>query len=154
MNDEGLMILAPLIGTWEGQGEGRPGTSNVRRTYRWVLRGTFIEVKSASSYPPQAANPDGEEHEEFGYFSFDRSRRKVVFRVFHIEGFVNQYLLQPHDATTLVFDSEAIENIPTGYTARETLHLTAPGRLEEVFELAGPGQPLAEYTRNRLFLID
>lgn len=154
MNTEGLKVLAPLIGRWEGEGKGQPGTSSVRRTYRWVLRGTFIEVRSASSYPPQDANPDGEEHEEVGYFSFDRSRQKVVFRVFHIEGFVNQYVLQTHDATNLIFDSEAIENIPSGYTARETIHLAAPGRLEEVFELASPGQPLAEYSRNCLSLVD
>jgi hypothetical protein len=153
MNNEGLMILTPLIGTWEGEGRGHPGTSSVRRTYSWALRGTFVEVRSASSYPPQDANPDGEEHEEIGYFSFDRSRQKVVYRVFYIEGFVTQYVLQA-DANTLVFDSEALENIPTGYTARETLHLIAPGRFEEVFELARPGEPLTEYSRSRLSMVD
>lgn len=154
MNTEGLMILAPLIGTWEGEGRGHPGTSSVRRSYRWALRGTFVEVRSASSYPPQDANPDGEEHEEIGYFSFDRSRQRVVYRVFYVEGFVTQYVLQIPDANTLVFDSEAHENIPTGHTARETLRLIGPGRFEEVFELARPGQPLTEYSRSRLSFVD
>ena len=54
--------------------------------------------------------------------SFDSVRKRIVFRQFHVEGFVNQYAL---DATSLpdrlVFVSETIENIPAGFRARETM---------------------------------
>jgi hypothetical protein len=44
-----------------------------------------------------------------------------VFRQFHVEGFVNQYALDTSStADRLVFLSEAIENIPAGFRARET----------------------------------
>jgi hypothetical protein len=40
---------------------------------------------------------------------------------FHTEGFVSTYVQQPSaDDKTIVFVSEAIENIRTGYRARET----------------------------------
>jgi len=40
-----------------------------------------------------------------------------------------------------VFTSEAIENIPAGWRARETYVVTGPDEFEEVFELAEPGKP-------------
>ena len=46
--------------------------------------------------------------------SFDRSRNKLIWRHFHVEGFVNQYAAEPVRAGVLVFQSEAIENIPVG----------------------------------------
>ena len=55
--------------------------------------------------------------------SFDSARKRFVFRQFHTEGFVNMYVQEPgNDANTIVFVTEAIENIPSGYRARETLH--------------------------------
>ena len=49
-------------------------------------------------------------------------RKTFVFRQFHGEGFVNQYTLDSlsGDKKMLVFVSEAIENIPQGWRARET----------------------------------
>ena len=49
----------------------------------------------------------------------------------------------------LVFTTEAIENIPAGWRARET-YVVAADRLEETFELAEPGKEFAVYSRNRL----
>jgi hypothetical protein len=74
-----------------------------------------------------------------------------VFRQFHVEGFVNQYASEP-DARpgTLVFSSEAIENIPAGYRARETYVRIGPDEMEEIFELAPPGKDFELYSRARL----
>jgi hypothetical protein len=80
-----------FLGTWEGSGKGQPGTSEVEREYKLVLNGKFINVKHKSSYQPQTRNPKGETHEDWGYFSFDRSRKVHVLRQFHVEGFVTQY---------------------------------------------------------------
>ena len=90
-------------------------------------------------------------HEDIGVFSFDSARKRVVFRQFHIEGFVNQYVLDPASTPRrLILTTEAIENIPAGWRARETYELTGADELEEIFELAEPGKEFAVYSRNRL----
>lgn len=145
-----LALLAPVLGTWAGQTEGEPGSGTVEREYTRILGGRFIEVRNVSTYPPQAKNPKGERHEDRGIFSYDGARRAIVFRQFHVEGFVNQYVLDPASTPDrLVFTTEAIENIPAGWRARETYAL-AGDRLEEVFELSEPGKDYTVYSRNRM----
>jgi hypothetical protein len=145
-----LELLAPLIGKWTGTTEGEPGNGTVEREYERVLGTRFVQVKNASTYPPQAKNPKGERHEALGLFSYDGARKAIVFRQFHVEGFVNQYVLDPASPPDrLVFTTEAIENIPAGWRARET-YVIGADRLEETFELAEPGKDFAVYSRNRL----
>jgi hypothetical protein len=146
-----LAAVARLVGAWSGTSEGQPGTGRVERQYERVLGSRFIQVRNRSIYPPQEKNPKGETHEDIGFLSFDSTRKRVVFRQFHTEGFVNQYVMEP--ATTpdrLVFTTEAIENIPAGFRARETYILTGPDQLEEIFELAEPGKSFELYSRTRL----
>jgi hypothetical protein len=143
--------LAFLIGEWEGTSEGRPGKGTVRREYSRALNGRFIHGRNRSEYPVQDKNPKGEIHEHQDWFSFDRGRKRLVLRQFHVEGFVNQYVEEAGStATKLVFTTEAIENIPAGWQARETYVVHGPDEFEEVFELAGPGKPFEEYSRARL----
>lgn len=140
-----------LIGRWEGTAEGQPGKGTVRREYTRALNGRFIRVHNRSEYPAQEKNPKGEIHEDEGFISLDRSRKKLVLRQFHVEGFVNQYV--EDDGTTpsrLVFTSEAIENIPAGWRARETYVVHGPDEIEEIFELADSGKPFEVYSRSRL----
>jgi hypothetical protein len=142
--------VVPLIGRWEGTVEGQPGAGTVRREYRRALGDRFIRVENRSEYPPQAKNPKGEVHEDEGYISFDRGRKALVLRQFHVEGFVNQFVQTlPTAAGRLVFTSEAIENIPPGWRARETYVLTGADAFEETFELAGPGKDFEVYSRSR-----
>lgn len=145
-----LQPLAFLIGRWEGTSEGQPGAAKVQREYARVLNSRFIRGQNKSVYPPQEKNPKGETHEDLGIFSFDTSRRHAILRQFHVEGFVNQYVadLDPQ-LGKLVFTSEAIENIPPGWRARETYVVLGPDEFEEVFELAGPGKPFELYSRAR-----
>jgi hypothetical protein len=142
-------VLRPLLGTWEGTSSGQPGRGTVRREYALVLGDRFIEVRNASIYPPQEKNPKGERHEDRGYISYDSARKQFVFRQFHVEGFVNTYVGSP-TALPIVFLSEAIENIPAGFRARETYRLEPGGELVEVFELAEPGQEFIVYSETRL----
>jgi len=139
-----------LVGNWEGSGEGRPGKSRVRRQYQFVLNGKFLQVKNKSVYDTQEKNPSGEVHEDWGFFSFDRNRGTFVFRQFHVEGFVNQYVLEvPADADQpLRFVSEAIENTPAGWRARETYKKISDDEFIETFDLAEPGKDLEPYTEN------
>jgi hypothetical protein len=147
-----LQAIAFMIGRWQGTSQGQPGNGTLEREYLRILNSRFIQERNRSAYPPQESNPKGETHEHFSVFSFDKSRGRIVFRQFHTEGFVNQYVSEtpaPVDGR-IVFTSEAIENIPAGWRARETYVLHGPDELEEVFELAEPGKDFELYSRARL----
>ena len=146
-----LAAVAGFIGRWSGTSEGQPGKGTVERTYERALGSRFIRVRNTSTYPPQEKNPKGERHEDEGFLSFDRARKRIVLRQFHVEGFVNTYL-QDADAKpgTISFTTEAIENIPPGWRARETYTLIGADVLEEVFELAEAGKEFVVYSRTRL----
>ena len=143
--------LAPLLGRWAGTSEGQPGTGRFEREYERVLGSRFIRGRNRATYPAQEKNPKGEVHEDEGWFSFDRARKRLVLRQFHIEGFVNTYV-QDIDAKpgTVSFTTESIENIPAGWRARETYVFHGPDDVEEIFELSEPGKPFAVYSRARL----
>jgi len=143
--------VAFLIGRWQGTTEGQPGKGTVIREYSRALNSKFIRVKNQSTYPPQPANAKGEVHEDEGFISFDRSRKKLVLRQFHVEGFVNQYVEADGSTTQkVVFTSEQIENIPVGFRARETYIVIGPDTFEEIFELAEPGKAFETYSHARL----
>lgn len=142
--------VAFLVGTWEGPAEGQPGTGTSRRTYERALDGRFLRVRNRSAYPAQPKNPKGEVHEDEGYLGLDGRRKLLVLRQFHSEGFVNQYVEVPGAADgPIVFETEAIENIPPGFRARETYTRRGPDAFDETFELAEPGKDFEVYSRTR-----
>lgn len=143
--------LAFLVGDWEGTSEGQPGKAVLTREYSRALNGRFLRVRNRSEYPIQEKNPKGELHEDEGFFSFDRIRKRLVLRQFHVEGFVNQYV-QDVEApeNRLVFTTESIENIPSGWRARETYIVHGADEFEEIFELAPPDEAFTLYSRARL----
>lgn len=145
--------LRYFLGSWTGTGTGKPGVSSTIRTYSLVLADQFIEVRSQSTYAPQENNPSGEVHEELGLISYDKGRSRYVLREFHVEGYVNQYVLEPpaEGDQTLVFVTEAIENIPPGWRARTTLEILTEDSFRETFELAGPGRGWACYITSVLY---
>jgi hypothetical protein len=147
-----LSRLGFLIGRWEGAVEGQPGNGTARREYTRALNSRFIRAVHRGEYPPQEKNPKGEIHEDEGFFSYDKARKRVVFRQFHVEGFVNTYLEEADSSSSkIVFTTETIENIPAGFRARETyLVEQGPDAFEEVFEIAEPGRPFELYSRTRL----
>jgi hypothetical protein len=140
-----------FAGSWEGTGNGQSGVSKTQREYKFVLNGKFLHVQNRSVYEPQAKNPKGEIHEEIGLLSFDKSKKQFVLRQFHVEGFVNHYVhtSSSPDGKTLVFTTEHIENIPSGWRARETYRIVSADEFVEVFELAAPGKDFETYLENR-----
>jgi hypothetical protein len=137
-----LAAIEFLIGQWEGTSEGQPGNGKVQRDYTRILGARFIEGRNRSVYPPQEKNPKGETHEDRNVFSFDRARKRLVLRQFHIEGFVNQYVAEvPARPGHVVFTSEAIENIPAGYRARD-LHAASDRRARRSVRARRAGQGL------------
>jgi hypothetical protein len=143
--DQHLAPLARFVGRWRGTAEGEPGTGTVERTYAPILAGKFIEERNTSSYA------SGEIHHHLAFWSFDRARGRFVFRQFHQESFVNQFVAATPDLVDgrLVVDSEAIENIPPGYRARETYIFARADAFDEIFEIAEPNAGFQRYSHNR-----
>jgi hypothetical protein len=140
-----------LLGSWEGNAQGEPGSGKSAREYRLTLCDRFFQVNGKSTYPPQEKNPKGEVHEDVGFISYDKTAQKLVLRQFHIEGFVNHYVLDSisEDGRTIVFLTAAIENIPAGWRGRETYQIVSDNEFVETFALAEPGKEFATYSETR-----
>jgi hypothetical protein len=112
----------------------------------------LAKVKNKSTYPPTEKNLKGEVHEDLGYISYDKVRKTFVLRQFHIEGFVNQYKLDSisPDKRTIVFLSENIENIASGFKAKERYQLLNDNEFIETFELAEPNSAFEVYSKVKL----
>ncbi len=67
-----------LAGSWDGHETGVAGIGKGGRTYEYILKDNFLQVKNKSVFKPQEKNPKGEVHEDMGFFSFDKSRKKLV----------------------------------------------------------------------------
>ncbi len=138
-----------MEGEWEGESEGEPGKGTVKRSYSFVLNRKFLNETNVSTYPPQSKNPKGEVHRHLSFFSYDRARKTLVLRQFHQEGFVNQFaMLQTTTPNTVVFESEALENVPKGWKARETYEIVSPDEFIETFEIASTAA-YEVYSRSR-----
>ena len=116
------------------------------------MNGKFLQVKNQSDFAPNEKNPKGETHEDIGYFSYDTTRNCFVFRQFHVEGFVNQYVLDSleDEPRTIVFVTEGIENIPLSWRAKETYKILSDEEFTEIFELAAPGKEFKICAKNHL----
>jgi hypothetical protein len=140
--------LRVLIGKWEGDVQGEPGTGKATREYAFTLNNRFIHITNQSIYPPQEKNKKGEVHDDIGYISYDKAAKKLVMRQFHVEGFVNHYVLDSisEDGRTIVFVTAAIENIPPGFRGRETYRIISDDEFIEKFAMAEPGKDFSTYS--------
>lgn len=122
--DQRLLPLARFVGEWRGVAEGEPGTGTVTRSYAPILAGKFIEERNESRYA------SGEIHHHLGFWSCDRARGRFVFRQFHQESFVNQFVAATADFVDgrLVADSESIEHIPPATARGKPTSSRAPSR--------------------------
>ena len=84
--------------------------------------------------------------------SYDQERKKFVYRQFHMEGFVNQYVLEniAPGGKQFVFVTENIEDISPGWRARETYTVVSQDEFKERLELAQPGKNFELYSENDL----
>lgn len=142
-----------LIGNWVGTGEGYSASKSViHSSFRWVLNKQFLEVKNHSEFESTDQNPEGGIHDDWGIISFDKARKVFVFRQFHTEGFINQYVLNDSLSTdkSFVFESEVIENFVQGGTARFTIHIKSDSEIETLFDVGFPGREMACFGKNSL----
>lgn len=143
--------MRPLLGKWEGDVLGEAGSGKAEREYAFTLNGRFIQVVNKSIYPPQEKNKKGETHEDVGFVSYDKAAKKLVLRQFHVEGFVNHYVVESvsDDGRMIVFVTFAIENIAPGFRGRETYRIVSDDEFVETFALAEPGEDFATYSETR-----
>lgn len=144
--------LSFLLGSWTGEESGRAGVGKGVRGYSLVLDGKFLFGRNRSVFVPQERNPEGEVHQDWQIFSYDKTRETVMLRQFHTEGFVHRYALEEAGSSEsgherLVLVAEAIENAP-GFSSRLVFERTGPDTFTEVFYLGPPGQEPAEFLRN------
>jgi len=142
-----------LIGKWKGTGSGFSSSeSTVQSEFNWIMNKGFIEVKNHSQFKPTTQNPKGEIHDDWGIISFDSARKKFVFRQFHVEGFVNQYLLNDSlsSKNSFVFETENIENFVPGGTSRFTINIKSDTEIETLFDVGFPGKEMACFGNNQL----
>jgi hypothetical protein len=153
--DDKTNVWQPIrffIGHWKGTTEGEPGRGAVERTYEFILRDHFIQEHNTSTYPPQEKDKTGEMHHHLSIISYDRDRKTLILRQFHVEGFVNLYALNQAASTPkrLVFESEHFENFNNSWKAKETYDIISADEFIETFELAPPDKPFQLYSRNHL----
>jgi len=146
-----LAAVRIFEGKWEGATSGKPGTGHTTREYRRELNGNFLSQRDQSVYQPAGTGTKQFLHEDLGYFSYDKNRAQVVWRQFHSEGLVNEYVLDSvtEDGKALEFVTTNIENLP-GFRAKKVYRIVSPNEIEETFWLAAPGKDFELYTEAHL----
>lgn len=128
-------ILGDWLGTGSGFGNNR---SKIQSGYHLIMDGQYIEVTNESKFEPTDKKPEGENHLDKGMISFDKSRKKIIFRQFNNEGFYNQYVLNDtiSNDSLLVFETEFIENFVPNGKARWTIKKISPMEIETIFDVS------------------
>lgn len=142
-----------LLGTWEGEGTGFGNEkSAVHSEFNLVIGDQFIEVSNQSWFEPSGDNQEGEIHLDRGYISYDKTRDKIIFRQFHIEGYVNTYVLVDSLSSPdiLVFRTESIENFMPGGKAQWTIRKTDETHIVTIFDVSFSGAGYTCFGTNRL----
>jgi hypothetical protein len=144
--------LRVFDGRWEGSVTGKPGKQLSSREYHFVSDGTFLWQHDHSVY--EATSPDAtpKVREDFGYFSYDKFLKKIVWRQFHSEGFVNEYRFESvsADGKSFEFVTVRIENLPPGWRAKKSYRVISADEIEETFSLAPPDKEFDTYTAAQL----
>ncbi len=144
--------LRVFTGEWHGSSVGKPGKGSSTREYHFVLGNQFLYQHDISTYEATSAASPGVNHEDLGYFSYDKVLQALVWRQFHSEGLVNEYRLASvsADGSRIEFVTTRIENLPAGWRAKKVYRVVSHDQVDEEFWLAGPGQELSLYTQTQL----
>jgi hypothetical protein len=140
--------LEYFMGNWESQTTGKAGKGIGKQSFTTEMNGQYIGLDVETKFEPSEKHPEGELHIDKGYISFDAFRKKIIYRQFNIEGYVNQYVLSIPKEGVFVFETEAVENVPAGFRARITFEIIDENSFKEGFELAAPGKDYSECIYN------
>jgi len=140
--------LRVFEGKWEGTITGQPGKQASSREYQFVSNGTFLWQRDHSVYEAKSSTDAPKVREDFGYFSYDKFLKTIVWRQFHSEGFVNEYRLESvsPDDKSFEFVTVRIENLPPGWRAKKSYRVLSDDEIVETFSLAPPEKDFDVYT--------
>lgn len=143
--------VAFMLGEWRGDEDTSFGRGTGTRSTELVLTGTYMRSANRSEFPPDEKRPNGEVHEDWEIWSFDRALDALVIRQFNSEGFVNQFVQQPapERPNVLAFETVATENSPPGLRARLVFERLGADEFLETFEIFWPGREEPTVFRNR-----
>ena len=142
-----------LIGEWKGIGSSFGNEkSTIKSEFNFAMGGKYIEVINDSKFEPTVKKPKGEHHIDKGFISYDATRNLFVFRQFHVEGFVIQYILVDSlsSNSNLVFESEEIENFVPGGKARWVIAKITENAIKTTFDVAMPKKDYKCFGENKL----
>ncbi len=140
-----------LIGKWSGIGAGfSSGKSQIKTEIKYVMNEKYLQITNRSEFEPTAKNPEGDIHEDWGMLSYDKNRKKYVFRQFHNEGFVNKYILNDSLSTDslFIFESDMIENFVPGGKTIFKIKVINIDEIETIFEISFNGKDFDCYGKN------
>ncbi|MBN2425137.1 MAG: hypothetical protein JXR46_16235 [Calditrichaceae bacterium] len=139
-----------FLGKWQGSETSPSGDGQCEREYSLILNNQYLYISSKTVFLPQEKNPEGEIHEHWTVYSYDRNKKVYIARQFNSEGFVNVLTINSGSANTdtLIFLSEKLENLPDGFKARLTIIKTSQNEFKEIFEIAPPNQDYTQFSTN------
>lgn len=137
-------------GNWSSVQEACVGIGQADRNYQMVVDSNYLHITNTAYFQPDSTHKTGSDHHDWGLFSYDNIREKIMLREFNSEGFVIQYALDAIsvDGKTYTFLSESIENLPEGWQARTTITITGDNGFDELFEIARPGGEFRTYVKS------
>ena len=66
--------FAAILGEWQGTGEGfSGGRSKIKSSFNLIMEGQYLEVLNNSEFDPTEQHPEGENHIDRGYISYDKT---------------------------------------------------------------------------------
>jgi hypothetical protein len=124
--------VAPLIGSWVGEGSGRPGDSGGTFTFAQELGSSVVTRKAHSEYPATKDRP-AFAHDDLMVLFHEGGATKAIY--FDNEGHTIRYTATA-EANRLVFLSDPAP----GPRFRLTYDWATAGVLKISFEIAAPGE--------------
>jgi hypothetical protein len=125
-----------LLGSWTGEGEGRPGAGGGGSTFALDLEKHVMVRRSHADYPAAEGRP-AVHHEDLMVIHPDGAAGPMRASYFDNEGHVIEYTASwSADGRTLTLVSAVRPGVPT---FRLVYHVLGPGRLSVAFDIAPPG---------------
>jgi hypothetical protein len=138
-----------LVGSWSGATEGVPGTGGRFERWQWEFGRSFLVVKATTIFPGRDGKPE-ERHEEIGYYSYDRDRRRYTAVYFLSEGIRGLSDVEILGDGSLRLTSTALENYEPGAKTRRTIQKKSPTEIVHTLEIQLPGRDWVVYFTDKL----
>ena len=138
-------------GNWSSVQEACVGIGKADRIYQMVVDSNYLHINNTAYFEPDSINKTGDDHHDWGLFSYNRIKKKIILREFNSEGFVIHYILDSisEDGKIYTFLSEFIENLPEGWQAKTTITIMSDNGFDELFQIAKPGGEFKTYVKSR-----